>query len=126
MAVHDELLARLKTVDGTAAVFDIETLPQAYTSGSAPYLLLQDISTVPDVPIDDSVIGTDGNWQVSVRGRNLRNVRTVAQAVADSLHGFSSDSIKHVARESWLGTLSEGGGTQPREFHAPLEFTVKT
>jgi hypothetical protein len=124
MAVHDELMARLATV-GAAAVFDLETLPDSPPNTSAPYLILQEISAVPDLPIDGGILGTEERWQVSVRGAKLHAVRTMAQAVISSLHMFTSATIKLCEYESWPGTIAEGAGST-RQFHAPVDFTVKT
>jgi hypothetical protein len=122
MAVHDELMARLATV-GASAVFDIETLPDSYTSGANPYLILQDISSTPETAIDGAIYANSERWQVSVRGKKLHAVRTMAQAVIASLHGFTSESIARADYEVWPGTIPEGTGSA-REFHAPVDFMI--
>jgi hypothetical protein len=122
MAVHDELMERLATV-GAANVFDIETLPDNYTSGPSPYLILQDISSTPETTIEGTIYANSERWQVSVRGKNLHAVRTMAQAVQASLHGFTSDSIARADYEAWPGTIREGTGSA-REFHAPVDFII--
>lgn len=123
MTTAEELLARLRTIEGVAAVFDTDA--ETYSAQASPFLVLQHISGVPAHAIDGTLHTTEERWQVSVRGRNLHRVRTVAQAVSDSLDGYHSDAIKWVAYESWPGTIQEGSGTA-REFHAPVDFTVTT
>lgn len=120
--VADDLIARLKTL-GAAQVFDIETLPDNYTSGAKPYLIVQHVSTVPSHAIDGALYGNEDRWQVSVRGKKLHAVRVMAQAVIAALDGYTSESIARSTHESWPGTISEGTGSQ-REFHAPVDFTI--
>lgn len=122
MAVADELIARLKSVPGVAAVFDTET-PDSYTLGSAPTLVLQHVSGVGQKTIVGGIYASEERWQVSVLGAHVGKVREVAQAVIDALHGYSSDAIRRVDYESWPGTIAEGKGST-REYHAPVDFMV--
>jgi hypothetical protein len=124
MAVADELLARLRAVPGIASAFDTSA-PDRHPFGASPTLILQHVSTVPTHSIDGALALDEDRWQVSVIGANLANVRTVAQAVRDSLHGYRSDAIKYVSFESAPGEFSEGSGAT-REHHAPVDFIVTT
>jgi hypothetical protein len=124
MPAADELLARLRAVPGIAKAFDTEA-PAGYTFGPSPALILQHVSTAPTHSIDGALALDEDRWQVSVIGANLANVRTVALAVRDSLHGYRSDAIKYVGFESAPGVISEGSGPT-REYHAPVDFIVTT
>lgn len=119
--VADELIAQLKKVSGVGAVFDTD-VPDRFTVGQSPTLVLQHISTVGAQAVDGTLYGGNEQWQVSVRGSHLGNVRAAAQAVKNSLHGFSSASIKRCDFDSWPGTIRESAN--PVEYHAPVSFNI--
>lgn len=119
--VVDDLLAQLKTVSGIAAVYD-SGLPDGYVPARAPVLVVSHISTVPDVPIDDSILGYEDRWQVSVIGGNPANVRTAVSGVIAALHSFSGETISRCEFDSQPGTFRDG--TNPVQYHAPVDFLV--
>lgn len=116
-------MARLKSVHGVAAVFDTD-IPERHAIGASPTLVLQHISDVPEKTIAGDIHTDVERYQVSVRGAKLASVRTVARRVIDALHGYQSDTIKRVDYESWPGTIR--GDADPLEFHAPVDFMVRS
>lgn len=123
MAVVDDILEQLRTIEDVSCVFDGE-LPDRYTVSATPVLVLHHISSTPAITIDGTVIGAEGRWQVSVHGSKLHNVRLIAQAVATALHGFSSSLVQSCDYDSWPGTRRES--TAPLEYHAPVDFIVQS
>lgn len=122
MAVVDEILARLRSIPGVAAVFDT-ALPTGHTVPNAPVLVLHHISTVPEVEIAGGIAGSEDRWQVSVRASTPPATRAGVQAVRDALHGYQSDTIAWCGFESAPGVAQESAS--PSVFHAPVDFLVQ-
>lgn len=120
MAVNRDIYLALASIRGEDRVFDTK-IPDDM-SVILPVLVFQLITDVPAVPIDGAIIGRDQQWQVSIYGGDISDVRATKESVIEALHGLHGDEIKRAELESALEFYDSD--LTPALYHAALTFTV--
>jgi len=86
-------------------------------------IVFSQVSDIPGVPIDGTIIGRTERWQVSIYSKDLSAARTAKADVIAALHAYEGGNIIRADFDSGPG---EDYDPESLEFHIPIDFIIES
>jgi hypothetical protein len=124
MAIETEVVARLKTEVGVAALVGGRVFPVVLPTDVAPAITYRRLSGVPEINLDGSIAMTSVQLELSAWGSSYEQARTLADAIFSALDGWQNGDGVIVSHASFGPDLYEPEVPDSVRFRCLVEVEV--
>ena len=124
MAIETEVVARLKTYTGTAALVGTRVYPVVLPTDVAPAITYRRLSGTPELTLDGSIAVTSVQLEISAWGGTYDQARTLADAIFAALDGWHNEAGVSVAHAQFGPDLYEPEVPDSVRFRCLVECEV--
>lgn len=124
MAIETEIVSRLKSFAGTAALSGSRVYPVVLPTDVAPAITYRRLSATPEIALNGSVMVTSVQLEISAWGTSYDMARTLADAVFAALDGYRNDDGVMVAHAQFGPDLYEPEVPDSVRFRCLVEVEV--